>query len=150
MMKLQIETQIKINATAEQVWETFSDFENYKSWNPFISSIQGSMTKGSILKADIGDMKFKPTVLKNDPAKEFRWLGKLYFKGLFDGEHYFILKSINESTTLFIHGEHFSGLLVGLFKSKLLNETKQGFVAMNNALKELVEKKIINDKALVA
>jgi hypothetical protein len=38
-----------------------------------------------------------------------------------------------------VHGEKFSGLLVGLAKSSLEGGTRAGFVAMNKALKARVE-----------
>ena len=34
-------------------------------------------------------MTFKPNILVFEENKELRWLGKLFFKGLFDGEHKF-------------------------------------------------------------
>ena len=30
-----IETEITINAPADQVWKTFTKVENFKDWNPF-------------------------------------------------------------------------------------------------------------------
>ena len=83
-------------------------------------------------------MRFKPIVLRFDPKKEFRWKGKFLIKGLFDGEHYFILNDNNDGTTKFIQGENFSGLLIK-FMEKVLEQTKNGFVLMNKALKEQCE-----------
>ena len=71
--------------------------------------------------------------------KEFKWIGKLLFKGLFDGEHRFQLMDNSDGTTTFIQSEKFSGLLVRLFAKKLDRETKGDFVAMNEALKKRVE-----------
>lgn len=136
-----IETQIQINATAETVWNTFSDFESYPEWNPFVKSLTGEVAEGNQITAVLPGMTFKPTVLKFNRNKELRWLGKLFFKGLFDGEHYFILQQNEDNSTTFIHGENFSGLLVGLFKSKLNTETKSGFEKMNVALKIRVEER---------
>ncbi len=36
-------------------------------------------------------MTFKPKVLAATPGQELRWLGKLGFGGLIDGEHFLIL-----------------------------------------------------------
>jgi hypothetical protein len=136
---MNIETQIQINATAERVWNVFADFEKYPEWNPFVKSLTGEVAAGRQITAVLPGMTFKPAVLKFEKNKELRWLGKLLFKGLFDGEHYFILRENEDNSTTFIHGENFSGLLVGLFKSKLLTETKTGFEEMNVALKKRVE-----------
>jgi hypothetical protein len=41
--------------------------------------------------------------------------------------------------TLFVHSEHFSGLLVPFMRKKLNREILPGFEAMNSALKARVE-----------
>ena len=136
---MNIETQIQINATAERVWNVFADFEKYPEWNPFVKSLTGEVAAGRQITVVLPEMTFKPIVLRFEKNKELRWLGKLFFKGLFDGEHYFILQQNEDNFTTFIHGEHFSGLLVGLFKNKLKTDTKAGFEEMNEALKLRVE-----------
>ncbi len=84
-------------------------------------------------------MAFRPIVLRHSVGREFRWKGKLLVPGLFDGEHYFGLAPAADGSTHFTHGEHFSGLLVPLFRSALDRGTKAGFEAMNVALKQRVE-----------
>ena len=84
-------------------------------------------------------MRFRPTMLTAEPSRELRWKGKLLVPGLFDGEHYLQLESGTTGTTLH-HGEAFSGILVPLFRRSLDGATKQGFVAMNEAIKQEVEK----------
>ncbi len=80
-------------------------------------------------------MTFKPTILKTDPAKELRWLGRLLFKGIFDGEHYFLFEASGNGTR-FVQGEKFSGLLVGLLN---MDDAKTSFEELNAALKKRVE-----------
>ncbi|MGB0369407.1 MAG: SRPBCC domain-containing protein, partial [Flavobacteriales bacterium] len=82
---------------------------------------------------------FQPVVLKNERNREFRWKGKLFVQGLFDGEHYFQLNRISDNETEFIHGENFSGVFVGPIMSMIGDKTKAGFIAMNQALKNRVE-----------
>lgn len=138
-MKKELKTSIIINASKERVWNILLDFEKYSEWNPFIKSISGNPQKGEKLVADIGNMKFKPQVLVNTQYQELRWLGKLLFKGLFDGEHQFILTENKNGSINFGQNEKFSGILVRLFSKKLDIETKAGFEAMNKALKERSE-----------
>lgn len=83
-------------------------------------------------------MRFTPTVLTVRPSRALRWLGRLLVKGLFDGEHYFLLEPLNKCRTRFIQGESFSGLLVGPL-SGVLPATRMGFEAMNVTLKRLAE-----------
>lgn len=139
-----IETEILINASPEKVWVVLTDFEQYPKWNPFIKSIEGEKAVGRRLKVfiqppDGGGMTFKPEVLAFEANKEFRWKGKLFLKGIFDGEHYFRLSDAGNGATRFVHGEKFSGFLVPLMGGTL-DKTKVGFELMNEALKRECEK----------
>ncbi len=139
-----ISTEIEIAATPEQVWSILTDFSAYPQWNPFIRSISGVVKTGERLNIFVqptGEkgMKFHPTILVSVPKQELRWLGHFLLPGIFDGEHYFQIEAISQDRVRFIQGEKFSGLLVGLYKSKLDGGTKSGFIAMNQALKLLAE-----------
>ena len=141
MAQKEIKTSIVINATPQTVWSILTDFENYPNWNPFISSAEGEIAVGEKLKITDGGMGFKPKVLVADENQELRWLGKLLFKGIFDGEHIFIIEDNKDGTVTFRQEEKFKGILVGMFSKKLDRETKPGFQAMNKKLKELAEAK---------
>ncbi len=143
-MKTSIETQIQITATPEKIWELLISTALYANWNPFILSIDGKIAKNEAIVVRIAPpegkaMTFRPIVLVAKKNKEIRWLGKLGIKGLFDGEHQFLIEQIDENTCIFKHNEHFSGLLVPLF-TKMLSKTKRGFEEMNKALKTEAEK----------
>lgn len=136
---MKINTEIRIDASSEKVWETLMDVESYSKWNPLVKSISGIVKEGERIKVDLPGMTFKPTVLVINPSKEFRWLGHLFIKGLFDGEHCFELMTNKDGSTTFLHSEQFSGILVPLFKRWFLSGTKTGFEVMNKKLKERVE-----------
>lgn len=138
-MSLNLHTEIIINTNPQKVWEHLTDFSSYPSWNPFITSISGCPEKGNELEALIGGMKFKPEVLESVPNKKLVWMGKLLFKGLFDGKHSFELIE-KEGSCKFIQSEKFTGILVPLFRKKLMTDTKKGFEEMNKALKQRAEK----------
>ncbi len=151
----QIETEIIIEATVEKVWQVLTDFKNHQKWNPFIQSISGSKKEGEKLTVYINPpgskgMIFRPRIIKFVPGREFRWKGKLGMPGIFDGEHYFLLESVNNNNTRFIHGEKFSGLLIP-FMGNTLKKTREGFGLMNKSLKEECErgKKIVKIKKRV-
>ncbi|NMM48515.1 SRPBCC domain-containing protein [Marinigracilibium pacificum] len=136
---MKIHTEISINSSPENVWSILTDLENHRMWNPFFEEISGELKKGKKINVKIDGTRFRPEILVLNTNHEFRWKGKLFFSGLFDGEHVFRLNQISENQVLFIHEEIFSGILVPLFKSKLLNETRAGFEQMNKALKKRVE-----------
>jgi hypothetical protein len=142
---MKITTSIVINATAEKVWAILTDFESYHQWNPFITSVTGEIKVGNSLQVSIAPpngnaMKFKPTILVVNKHKELKWKGKLLFKGLFDGEHQFEIIDNKNGTITFVQSENFTGVLVPLFKKTININTKNGFVLMNEKLKERAEK----------
>jgi len=139
-----IQTEILINTDIAKVWNVLMNFDNYPKWNPFITSISGERKLGNRLTVSINPpggkgMTFKPNILTLEANKEFRWKGKLGINGIFDGEHYFILESVDKDITKFIHGEKFSGLLVTLV-GKMLDKTQKGFQLMNESIKKECEK----------
>jgi len=86
-------------------------------------------------------MTFKPHVLKFTENTEFKWLGYLGFKGVFDGEHSFKIIDNGDGTICFEQTENFRGLLVNVFSKRMYAKTKNGFKQMNVALKKRAEYK---------
>jgi hypothetical protein len=133
-------TEIQINASTEKVWEVLTANEQWYVWNPFITKSEGSIMVGHKLKNTMvmkgqKPMTFKPTVLRAEPERELRWLGRLLIPGLFDGEHYFKLEASGAGTR-FVQGEIFRGILIGMLN---MDDVKKSFDAMNAALKKRVE-----------
>lgn len=140
-MAKELTTTIIINASPEKIWAILTNFKDYPNWNPFIKSITHTkkLAVGNKIKVVLDGMTFKPKVRAYDANHEFRWLGHLLIPGLFDGEHRFHLIDNSDGTTTFIQSEVFKGILVPLFNKKLNTDTKTGFEAMNEKLKELAE-----------
>jgi hypothetical protein len=139
-----VDTSIEIAASAERVWSLLMDFPCYGRWNPFVRSIEGDASPGQTLRVFIQPpgargMWFRPRVLVNEPRREFRWRGKVLVSGVFDGEHFFRLEPGPAGGLVFHQGELFSGLLVPFFRRALDGPTRQGFMAMNEALKRTAE-----------
>ena len=142
-MTLEIVTAIEVNATPEAVWRVLTDFAAYPAWNPFIVSIAGRASAGERLEVRIRPaggkpMTFRPRVLKAEPGAELRWRGRVLVPGLFDGEHYFRISGAGAGARI-THGERFSGLLLPLLRGGLERGTRDGFMAMNEALKRRAE-----------
>lgn len=135
---LLVETTIQ--ASAERVWSILTDFDAYPEWNPFIRWVRGEPRVDARLEARIQPsgargMTFRPTVLVANPNRELRWLGRILFPGVFDGEHRFVIQPIGQDTVLFQQSEQFRGVLVPLLRSSLDRDTRRGFAEMNAALK---------------
>jgi hypothetical protein len=140
----ELHSEIEINAPAQRVWEVLTDFASYPRWNPFIRRASGVPRTGERLEVRIEPlgsrgMTFRPEVLNAEANHELRWLGHLFVRGLFDGEHSFTIEPLGESRVRFVQREVFRGLLVPLFSSALDRDTRRGFEEMNRALKERAE-----------
>ena len=142
-MPATISTTVDIDAAPAAVWDVLTDFSAYERWNPFMDRVQGRAEVGSTLVVHLSPsggrgMTFRPTVLVAEPGRELRWAGRLGLRGLFDGEHSFVLTRRPDGTTRLTHGESFSGILVALLKGTVRN-SHAGFEAFNAALKQRVE-----------
>lgn len=107
MFKREIHTEIGIHAPAEIVWKLLTDFADFPDWNPFIRFAVGEAKPGVKLEINLQlsesrSMKFKPTVIKAEEKHELRWLGHLWIRGLFDGEHIFTIEAIGSNRVHFI------------------------------------------------
>ncbi len=144
LSKKSLYTEIEIDAPRDVVWSQLADTGRHPDWNPFIRKFKGVLKVGNRIAVTLqppggSPMTFKPKILKADPNEELRWLGKLGVKGVFDGEHYFILEERSDGKTLLRHGEVFSGVLVPILFGLLRTKTRMGFEAMNVALKQRAE-----------
>jgi hypothetical protein len=142
MPSLTIDTTVDINAGRDAVWDVLTDFASYKEWNP-VMRIEGAPEVGTKLVVHLlanggRGMSFKPKVLAATPGKELRWLGKLGFHGIADGEHFFVLTTNDDGTTRLSHGEHYSGALVALATGSSAN-SGAAYKAFSLALKDRVE-----------
>lgn len=140
----EIVTTVEIDAPPQQVWEVLTDFEAYEEWNP-IMEITGTPTEDERLDLvltlpDRKPQPFQPKVIMADEPHEFRWLGRLFVSGLYDGEHRFVLESLDDGArTQLTHAETFRGVLVGFINRRIGEDVRTGFEAMNEALKYRVE-----------
>lgn len=142
-MRHELLTEIDIDAPPETVWSILTALEDYPDWNPFVVSAVGSVAVGERLRNRLQlpgrrAMTFKPTVTEVDGCSVFEWLGHLGFPGIFDGRHRFELQP-NPRGTRFLHSESFTGVLVRPLRRSLDTSTRNGFEAMNSALKTRAE-----------
>ena len=143
-MPHEIQTEIEMDAPADRVWSVLTDFAAYPSWNPFVTRIEGDLAKGARLLVHVqppggSGMTFRPRLTDVQKGKSLAWLGRLGIRGLFDGAHRFEITSLGDGRCRFVHAEHFAGLLVPLLRKSLDGPTRQGFIAMNEAMKARAE-----------
>ena len=139
----ELRTTIQIDAPPERVWEVLTDFASYPEWNPYLTSVTGVAERGEKLAVRFEPpegrgMTIKPTVLRADGPREFRWLGRLVLPRVFDGQHIFELEA-HEGGTRFVQREEFRGALVTPLLAWVGKSTEAGFTQMNEALKKRAE-----------
>ena len=138
-----IHTQVGIDRPAAGVWSVLADIDSWAEWNPFAKA-SGRLAVGERLKVEIAPpgrrpMTFRPTVVKLEPGREFRWLGHLGVSGVLDGEHGFRVSPEGVDRCRFEHFETFGGILAGPIVWLAGDTTRRGFEAMNRALKAKAE-----------
>jgi len=138
---ISIRTAVEISAPKEIVYAVLADIDRYPQWNPYHRKIEGKFEEGAdlkiyVLRPDGKEVEVPPHMMRIVENQEIIWGGGI--KGIFYGEHSFILQSRNSGKTLLKHNEDFSGIAVG-FADLPPDVIADGYHQMNMALKKLVE-----------
>jgi hypothetical protein len=141
---MRISTSNITNATTQQTWQVLSNVKDYGTWNPFIRKFEGELKQDitvavKLQLANSKTMIFKPKLIRIQANSKIVWLGKLFVKGLFDGNHHFETNDSGNRPSTFIQSEKFRGILIPFLKTLLIVKTKNGFELMNEALKKQME-----------
>ncbi len=143
-MSLTIETRIAIDAPAKTVWSVLVDLDAYAQWNPFIVNAKGVIAEGETLFCEPRmpggrQYTFTPTVTRCVEGSEFAWTGFVLHPKIACGEHIFRIEELGDERVILLHDEVFSGLLAPLVMRFSGRSTEQGFVLMNEAVKQRAE-----------
>jgi len=138
-----IRSELIIEAPADQIYAKLIDFESYPNWNPYHIRVKGKPEVGSALEVRVrrpdGEVIDVPSVhiLRMEKDRELTWGGGM--KGIFHGEHVFLLEEVGPNQTKLIHNEDFKGIFIG-FADLPPDVIEQGYKQMNEALKIEMEK----------
>jgi hypothetical protein len=143
MPRTELRTEVEINAPVSHVYQVLTDFEHYPAWNPFITSIAGTLASGQELSVEMSlpegkTYLLKPRLTQVSENSELRWRGHFLLPALLDADHFFQLTERGPELTRVVQGENFSGFLLR-FAGNALTLTARGFVYMNQALKKRAE-----------
>jgi hypothetical protein len=140
----QIYTEVIINASKDKVWNALLDFQNYSSWNTFITKIEGNSDLGGKIEAKMSPpiglpITFEGAICRNIPNKTLAWNGYIIAQWLFAPIHIFEIEEKSENEVLFIHREEYEGIIIPFVKFMLPTLIGKRFEVMNQDLKKFVE-----------
>lgn len=146
LFKREIEAAVEIDAPPDRAWSVLTEVSEYAAWNRFIPCIAGDLREGC--RIDVRayprrrpNLRFRARVLRVDPPRELRWLGRLGLPWLFDGDHRFTLEPLGAGRTRLVQHETLTGLLVPFLGAFIAGRSRPGFDEMNRALKRRAEEK---------
>jgi hypothetical protein len=139
--RIAIRTAIEIEAPREQVYAILADFAAYPEWNPYHRSVRGNFVEGAelaveVIRPDGKQVSIPPHLLRIVQDRELSWGGGI--RGIFHGEHRFLLSPTASGGTLLEHNEDFSGIAIG-FADLPPDVIAEGYQLMNRALKARAE-----------
>ncbi len=142
----EIREDIEINAPVDKVWSIVIDFQNYHKWNTQLTYLGGNVEpKGKLhLKLSAEGAKpyeFRPVISYWEEKKRFAWIAKTGLPRIFDGEHSFELKALENGRTLLINREEYRGIVSLVFRQlPMMKTAPDGFKKMNLELKSFAER----------
>ncbi|MCB2108300.1 MAG: SRPBCC family protein [Rhodobacteraceae bacterium] len=145
----EIRTKTEIQAPVSVVWDVLRDFDRYPEWNPYHVKVSVLEDRDAgtlrlrdkihvfIQKPDGHALDLKARIRVLDDGERLYWGGGV--KGVFHGEHRFVLTALGPDRTRLDHDEDFSGFALP-FVPLGPEAIERGYVLMNEALKARAEK----------
>jgi hypothetical protein len=147
LTSFEIKDKVEINASIEEVWATIIDFESYADWNSQLEYLGGEVKPNGKLHLKLAaegadPYEFKPIISYWEENEKFAWLAQTGFPKVFDGEHFFELERVDDTTTLVTNREEYRGVMSLIMKNlPMMKTAPEGFKKMNEELKEYIESK---------
>ena len=112
---------VDIRAPAENVWALLTNANDMTRWNSTLTSIEGPIEFGSIVKMRVPEAPertFSPKVTRFEPIREMEWRegNSVMFLGV---RTYSLVPSEDARTTAFRMTEVFSGLMLPMIGGRL-------------------------------
>ncbi len=139
----EVQTEIVVKGTPEQIWDLLIDFEQYPQWHPYLSKVSGEFKEGKYLKFTIKNQdgeeegKFRARLIKIIPNHEISWGGNLCF--FFRAKHYFYLIKIDDTHTKLVQGEYWKGVFGKKYGKKIYQDLTEKFIQMNFIVQNIIE-----------
>ena len=140
---VRVEDRIGIQAPAELIWEIVYDLASWPEWNPTYPKAEGQVRIGDTLTVTLAlpgqpEQVLKPKVLDWVPNEQLHWRLSM-MGGLIRTLRYIEIQPLSEEGCIVDNGELFSGLMGRSLGRRVARPVRQGFHAMNEALKDRAE-----------
>jgi hypothetical protein len=136
---------ILIDAPADIVWSTLTDFASHRTWDSYVVTWEGEAKVGSRMKlVALADRRreFMPVVTEVVPARRLRYEHRVLGGVVLRAEHEMILEPDDGAARCrFLQRERFSGLAVPFAWKAISSAAGPGFERMNRDLKTEAEKR---------
>src|SRR5665213_1832768 len=137
-MSIRVESRLGVQATAERIWEVFSNLERWEGWNPVYPHASGKIVIGGVLEL-VERLPSRPE--RRLSAKIVDWTPHAQLilrisEGFMTHRlQYFEIDPLAESGCIFAAGVFFSGWGEKAAAKRLGRSCKLGFGLMGEALK---------------
>lgn len=141
---LAVEDRIEIAAPPEAVWDVLAAVNDWGRWNPLYVEADGALIVGERIKFAVVLEGMKPQkasaiVQVVEPAALLQYQTS-NLGGLIRATRYVVLTPLGDGGTAVLNGEAMDGAIGRLLARAVGGKVQAGLVAMNRALKDLVEK----------
>ena len=132
---------IEIEASAERVWQTFTDFEKIGEWNPLVTAVKGDIRPSNQIDVtvSIAPRPMKATIVKLEPNRAIHWLDQVA-GGRVRPCFMFNVEPISANRCRVLFEESFEGAVVPLIGNRLAQRLEPLYREMLEALKVRSEK----------
>ncbi|HEX8697706.1 MAG TPA: SRPBCC domain-containing protein [Myxococcaceae bacterium] len=145
MARLLETERLLIEAPAEIVWSTLTDFASHQTWDSYVVTWEGEAKVGSRMRlVAMADRRreFVPIVTEVVPARLLRYEHRVLGGFILRAEHEMIIEPVDgASRCRFFQRERFTGLVVPMAWKAIQSSAGPGFERMNRDLKTEAEKR---------
>lgn len=140
---VRIEDRIGIQAPAETIWDLIYNLRGWKTWNPLYPDAAGEIRIGQALDLTLAlpgqpPRQIQPVVLEWVPNEQLHWRLSM-MGGLVKTVRYLEIEEVAPGSCIVSNGEIIGGLMGPPGARRMGRSIRQGFRAMNEALKRAAE-----------
>ena len=137
-----IEKRVGVNAPSDRIWEILSDLENWHAWNPYETSLTGTLAFGSSISLTealpgMAERQVQARLGDWQPYSQLVWVEKRGF--MFNAIRYYEIEELERGNCIVSNGVIFSGLRGELFHDKHRKTIRSAYEEIAEALRRAAE-----------